>query len=85
MKLILATGISTLLLLAQNPDAISIEPSSVFDEISSSRGSLALWQSLKKLHTRASLLMITAYPDDADGGMLSYESRGVGASVSLLR
>ena len=35
-------------------------------------GSAALWQSLKKLHTRASLIMITAHPDDEDGGMLVY-------------
>lgn len=48
------------------------------------RGAAALWQSLKKLHTRASLLMVTAHPDDEDGGMLTYESRGQGAHVSLL-
>ncbi len=45
---------------------------------------MALWQSLKKLHTRASLIMITAHPDDEDGGMLAYESRGQGARVALL-
>ncbi len=28
--------------------------------------------------------MITAHPDDEDGGMLAYESRGVGAQVTLL-
>ena len=48
------------------------------------RGSTALWQSLKKLHTRASLIMVTAHPDDEDGGMLTYESRGQGARVTLL-
>lgn len=48
------------------------------------RGAAALWQSLKKLHTRASLLMVTAHPDDEDGGMLTYESRGEGARVALL-
>ena len=47
-------------------------------EIPVNRGSAALWQSLKKLHTRASLIMITAHPDDEDGGMLTYESRGKG-------
>ena len=39
---------------------------------------------LKKLGTRASLLMIVAHPDDEDGGMLTYESRGVGARVGML-
>ncbi|MGH9404700.1 MAG: PIG-L family deacetylase [Terriglobia bacterium] len=48
------------------------------------RGAAALWQSLLKLHTRASLIMITAHPDDEDGGMLAYESRGQGARVILL-
>ena len=48
------------------------------------RGAAALWQSLKKLGTRASLIMVTAHPDDEDAGMLAYESRGVGARVHLL-
>jgi LmbE family N-acetylglucosaminyl deacetylase len=48
------------------------------------RGAAALWQSLQKLHTRASLLMVTAHPDDEDGGMLTYASRGQGARVALL-
>ncbi|MFL6438180.1 MAG: PIG-L family deacetylase [Terriglobales bacterium] len=48
------------------------------------RGAAALWQSLQKLHTRASILMVTAHPDDEDGGMLTYESRGRGARVALL-
>jgi len=53
-------------------------------EIPINQGSAALWQSLKKLHTRASLIMVTAHPDDEDGGMLAYESRGRGTRVALL-
>ncbi|MEK6396980.1 MAG: PIG-L family deacetylase [Terriglobus sp.] len=48
------------------------------------RGAAAVWQSLKKLHTRASIMMIVAHPDDEDGATLAYESRGQGARVSLL-
>ncbi|GAA3749236.1 hypothetical protein GCM10022270_04100 [Terriglobus aquaticus] len=48
------------------------------------RGAAGLAQSLRKLSTRASLIQINAHPDDEDGGMLSYESRAVGADVSLL-
>lgn len=48
------------------------------------RGSAGLRQTLVKLHTRASLIQINAHPDDEDGGMLTYESRAVGADVSLL-
>src|SRR6266700_1007742 len=69
---------------AQLPYSTSIQPSSIAHEIAVNRGSAALWQSLKKLHTRASLIMITAHPDDEDGGMLTYESRGRGTRVSLL-
>jgi LmbE family N-acetylglucosaminyl deacetylase len=47
-------------------------------------GSAGLWQSLQKLHTRSSLIAIVAHPDDEDGGMLTYESRGQGADATLL-
>jgi LmbE family N-acetylglucosaminyl deacetylase len=48
------------------------------------RGSAALSQSLQKLHTRASLAMVVAHPDDEDGGTLTYESRGQGVDTTLL-
>jgi LmbE family N-acetylglucosaminyl deacetylase len=48
------------------------------------RGTAGLEQMLRKLRTRASLLMIVAHPDDEDGGMLAYESRGQGARVGML-
>jgi LmbE family N-acetylglucosaminyl deacetylase len=48
------------------------------------RGSAGLSQTLQKLHTRASLAMVTAHPDDEDGGMLTYESRGRGVDTTLL-
>lgn len=69
---------------AQLPYDTSIHPESRAQAIAVNRGSAALWQSLKKLHTRASLMMITAHPDDEDGGMMTYESRGEGARVTLL-
>ncbi len=70
--------------LAQTPWATSIRPALDDRELTIDRGAAALWQSLKKLGTRASLIMITAHPDDEDAGMLTYESRGVGARVHLL-
>ncbi|MGD0444495.1 MAG: PIG-L family deacetylase [Edaphobacter sp.] len=54
------------------------------DPIPANKGALALQQSLVKLRTRASLLMIVAHPDDEDGGMLTYEARGQGAHVAML-
>lgn len=46
-------------------------------------GAAGLWQSLQKLHTRASLIMFTAHPDDEDGGTLAYASRHLGADTTL--
>ncbi len=83
MKLVLVL-IACVGAFAQAPHDTSIQPSPYAREIPVNRGSAALWQSLKKLHTRASLIMVTAHPDDEDGGMLAYESRGRGTRVSLL-
>ncbi len=47
-------------------------------------GAAQTWRLLKKLHTRASLLMIVAHPDDEDGGTLAYESRGLGVRTELM-
>ena len=69
---------------AQTPYDTQLRPSPVAHELPINKGSSSLWQSLKKLHTRASLIMITAHPDDEDGGMLTYESRGRGTRVALL-
>ena len=69
---------------AVTPFETGTKPALVTTEIPANRGAAAVWQSLKKLHTRASLIMITAHPDDEDGGMLAYESRGLGARVDLL-
>src|SRR5213083_550883 len=80
----LVCGLLAAALFGQTPFDVRIEASRNMQEIGVNRGSAALWQSLKKLHTRASMLMITAHPDDEDGGMLAYESRGRGTRVSLL-
>ncbi len=83
MKPILALSIAAAAL-AQTPYDTSIRPATAAREIPANKGSAALWQSLQKLHTRASLIMITAHPDDEDGGMLTYLSRGKGVRVTLL-
>ncbi len=48
------------------------------------RGADGIWQTLRKLHTWASVMMIVAHPDDEDGGMLTLESRGAGARVAMM-
>jgi LmbE family N-acetylglucosaminyl deacetylase len=59
-------------------------PSAFAEPLPVDRGAAAVRQSLKKLQTRASLIMVVAHPDDEDGGMLTYESRGQGADATLL-
>jgi len=68
---------------AQLPYSNSIHPAINQQELFINRGSSALWQSLKKLHTRASIVWLAAHPDDEDGAVLTYESRGAGARVVL--
>ena len=48
------------------------------------RGADGLAQTLRKLDTWASLLFIVAHPDDEDGGMLAYESRGHGVRTAMV-
>jgi len=60
------------------------EPSDVALPIAEDRGQAALEQSLKRLSTTASVLMIVAHPDDEDGALLAYLSRGLGARCTLM-
>ncbi|MGH9468591.1 MAG: PIG-L family deacetylase [Terriglobales bacterium] len=69
---------------APPPRAIAITPLVAARQLEMDRGAAAVWQSLEKLQTRASILMVEAHPDDEDGGLLTYESRGAGARVALL-
>ena len=48
------------------------------------RGAAGLAQTLRKLNTWASLMFIVAHPDDEDGGMMAYESRGMGARTAIM-
>lgn len=48
------------------------------------RGADGLSQTLKKLHSWASVMIVVAHPDDEDGGMLAMESRGLGARTAVM-
>jgi LmbE family N-acetylglucosaminyl deacetylase len=74
------------ILLAQQPPSQSPRtPAPVEAQaLPEDRGANGLQQELKRLHTWASMMMIVAHPDDEDGGMLTYESRGEGVRTSLL-
>jgi LmbE family N-acetylglucosaminyl deacetylase len=47
------------------------------------QGAVHLYQLLTKLKTTGRLMQVVAHPDDEDGGMLTLEARGKGASVLL--
>ena len=47
-------------------------------------GAVGLQEMLLRLRTTARLMQTVAHPDDEDGGMLTLESRGKGATVLLL-
>ncbi len=72
---LIAGGLSAILAQQSSPDAFSAPPD---------RGAAGMTRLLRSLQTRASLLLFTAHPDDEDGGMLAYESRGLGARTSLM-
>ena len=81
-RLLCALGVAAAAF-AQPPYYSRIQPAINQEELSINRGAPALWQSLKKLHTRASIVWLAAHPDDEDGSVLAYESRAVGARVVL--
>ncbi len=53
-------------------------------ELAQDRGLPGLRLMLRRLGTTARLMQTVAHPDDEDGGMLTLESRGHGASVLLM-
>jgi LmbE family N-acetylglucosaminyl deacetylase len=59
-------------------------PSTEAIDISPDRGAAGMSRWLRALQTRASLLMVVAHPDDEDGGMLTFETRGQGVRAGLL-
>lgn len=60
----------------------TIDPNAMHIDVNRGAAGLSHW--LAALRTRASILMITAHPDDEDGGMLAYLTRGIGARGALL-
>ena len=65
---------------SQNPR--EVDPNAL--NIDLDRGAAGMSRWLVAIRTRASILMVTAHPDDEDGGLLAYETRGLGARGTLL-
>jgi len=60
----------------------SSEPQLVAMPLAEDRGEAKLEQTLKQLGTTSSMMFIVAHPDDEDGALLTYLSRGLGVRVS---
>ena len=54
------------------------------EEPHADRGAAGAWHRIRKLATTASILHVTAHPDDEHSGMLTLASRGWGARTALL-
>jgi LmbE family N-acetylglucosaminyl deacetylase len=64
------------------PEAANIDPNPMSVDVDRGAAGLSRW--LAAIRTRASILMVVAHPDDEDGGMLAYQTRGLGARAVLL-
>ncbi len=60
------------------------EPTANALPLAEDRGAADLEQTLKRLKTTASVLVIVAHPDDEDGSLMTYLSRGLGVQVTSL-
>ena len=69
---------------AQEDSALLSEPSSIALTLPEDRGAAGLEQSMRRLQTTASLMMIVAHPDDEDGALLTQLSREMGVRCTLL-
>jgi LmbE family N-acetylglucosaminyl deacetylase len=76
-----ATVLSLVILLTLRAQRL---PSPDATAVDVDRGAPGLSRWLHAIQTRASILMVTAHPDDEDGGMLAYETRGLGARGMLM-
>jgi LmbE family N-acetylglucosaminyl deacetylase len=72
-------------LLQSNQVADDVRPkvSEIAEPLPENRGAAALEQSLRRLGTTASAMVIVAHPDDEDGALLTYLSRGLGVRTIL--
>ena len=68
---------------AQAAQLPASEPHLVALPLPEDRGEAKLEQTLKRLGTTASIMMIVAHPDDEDGALLTYLSRGMGVRATL--
>jgi LmbE family N-acetylglucosaminyl deacetylase len=66
------------------PKPVSSPAPRFIDPLPQDAGAAGLQETLLRLRTTARLMQTVAHPDDEDGGMVTLESRGKGATVLLL-
>ncbi len=81
--IVLAAVIAGFCLAAQTPQQLAMVNSYAMP-IDVDRGAAGLSRLLASLRTRASIMAVVAHPDDEDGGMLAFETRGCGARGILM-
>ena len=71
---------------AHSPSGHGADPNvdHYYEPLPQETGAAGLKLALRKLQTTARLLQVDAHPDDEDGGMLTLQARGKGATVTLL-
>ena len=84
MKRGLACATAIALLCIAAPSQAPVKPTDPTAPLPQDSGAAGLKQELLRLLTTARLMQVTAHPDDEDGGMLTLESRGKGATVLLM-
>ncbi|MFL6417419.1 MAG: PIG-L deacetylase family protein, partial [Bryobacteraceae bacterium] len=82
-KLLLGFSLIALAIGAAVADSPSLADPNAMD-VYLDRGSSGLSRCLAQIRTRASILLVTAHPDDEDGGMLALQTRGLGARGMVL-
>ena len=66
------------------PSMIATSTCAQVHEVRENTGAAAAWQALLRLRTTATALHTTAHPDDEDGGLLAWLTRGQGVRTGLL-
>ena len=96
LRTVILTALAALILAGADSVPIAAQPATAAEigvqreasatalPLAEDRGAAGLEQSLRRLRTTASVMVIVAHPDDEDGALLTYLARGLGARVTLL-
>lgn len=85
MKRVLLSMVALSLLWLMSLPSSTLKPvAAQAQQPAENKGAAAAWQALLRLRSTATVLHTTAHPDDEDGAMLTWLSRGAGIRTGLL-